>query len=146
MNIGDILSSPAMQTAIANIVLAVAGLMATAITGAGISLLKSKLTVNQLNTLTDIARTAVQAAEQTHIAGAITDKKASALATATAMLKDHGIQVSAQAIDAAIESAVLSEFNSTWGALTTTKEPAEPTPPPAMVETTPAATETTPAA
>lgn len=55
---------------------------------------------------------AVQAAEQSGLAGKITDKKAFAISAVENLLAQRGIKMDLQAIDDAIEAAVWTELNS----------------------------------
>lgn len=58
-----------------------------------------------------IADKAVQAAEQANMAGLIQDKKAYALDLAQQFLSEQGYKIDVSLIDAAIEAAVLEQFN-----------------------------------
>lgn len=64
-----------------------------------------------VQTVLDIARMAVLAAEQLGITGAIDDKKSYAITVAERMLAERGIKVDLDALDAAIEAAVAEELN-----------------------------------
>jgi hypothetical protein len=68
--------------------------------------------------LEDIARIVVNAAEQMKLAGLIEEKKDYALATAEVWLKDQGFNVNLDLIEAAIEAAVMQEFNKSVEAVT----------------------------
>jgi len=61
--------------------------------------------------LEEFATIAVRAAEQANIAGLIKDKKQYAVEILDKSLKDHGFNVNLDVISAAIEAAVLQEFN-----------------------------------
>ena len=58
-----------------------------------------------------IAEKAVNAAEQSNMAGLIQDKKAFALDLAQKFLVEQGYNIDLSLIDAAIEAAVLEQFN-----------------------------------
>lgn len=107
----EILSSPETSALIANIVVSVIGLLTTVIVGAGLRFLRSKLTAQQFELLQEIATTVVQAVEQTSLNQPIMDKKAEALRVISEILASKGVNVSPEAIEAAIEAAVLNEFN-----------------------------------
>lgn len=64
-----------------------------------------------LHTLTWIAQTAVQAAEQAGAAQYISDKKAYAMSVVQDYLALKGLPIDVALISAAIEAAVLTEFN-----------------------------------
>jgi len=57
------------------------------------------------------AQMAVKAAEQAKLAGFIEEKKEYALEVATLWLKARGMTINLQLLEAAIEAAVLEEFN-----------------------------------
>lgn len=61
--------------------------------------------------LTFVVRLAVNAAEQANLAGLIKDKKAYAISVAEKYLAEMGITIDLDVIDAAVEAAVLEEFN-----------------------------------
>lgn len=61
--------------------------------------------------LDEVAVTAVQAAEQMQLADMIADKKQYALATVDEYLRVRGFTVDMAIIEAAVEAAVLREFN-----------------------------------
>lgn len=63
------------------------------------------------NALIMTAKIAVQAAEQLAMAGVIQEKKRYAIDRVTILLEQQGIVMDVSAISAAIESAVLEEFN-----------------------------------
>lgn len=107
----DFLTTPAFQTAIANVVIGLVGILATALTGMVAGFLHSKMSAQQLQTLHQVVSVAVMAAEQLGLSGAIEDKKQSAINAASAMLESMGIQVTAEELDAAIEAAVATQLN-----------------------------------
>jgi hypothetical protein len=72
---------------------------------------QSKMTTQQLAVLNVVTTLAVQAAEQLGLSEQIKDKKAYALQVAYQWLKDKGIDIDLNYLDAAIEAAVLEEFN-----------------------------------
>jgi hypothetical protein len=98
----------AMPTLVTQVFLVVFGTLITGAVAFGISLIRAKVSQQTLDILTQIAMKAVLAAEQMP---AVTDKKKSALLAASAMLAALGINVSADALDAAIEAAVMEAFN-----------------------------------
>jgi hypothetical protein len=57
------------------------------------------------------AKMAVQAAEQAKLGGALIDKKQYALEIAQKWLTSYGVKIDLALIDAAIEAAVMTEFN-----------------------------------
>ena len=61
--------------------------------------------------LEQTASMAVKAAEQAKLSGFITDKKTYAIEIAEKRLADYGVKIDLDAIDAAIEAAVMTEFN-----------------------------------
>jgi len=65
----------------------------------------------EIELLEKIARMAVLAAEQSGLSGAIQDKKAYALDLVENALLERGIKVNIHEIEAAIEAAVMNEFN-----------------------------------
>ena len=66
---------------------------------------------DELYFLEEIAQMAVLAAEQSGLAGAIEDKKAYALDLVENALRERGINIDVSEIEAAIEAAVMGEFN-----------------------------------
>jgi hypothetical protein len=61
--------------------------------------------------LEEVAKLAVLAAEQANIAGMIEDKKEYALDIAEKRLSEYGLKVDLDMISAAIEAAVMEQFN-----------------------------------
>lgn len=61
--------------------------------------------------LDDVATIAVRAAEQAKVGALAAEKKDYAIGVAQAYLKEKGIKLDLALIDAAIEAAVLQEFN-----------------------------------
>lgn len=74
------------------------------------ALLDSKLTIQQREILLQVARQAVQVAEQMGVGKLAEEKKAQAEQVASAYLAAYGIKVSAAELDAAIEAAVFTEL------------------------------------
>jgi len=66
-----------------------------------------------LHTLTMLAELAVRAAEQAKLAGLIDDKKKYALEMMEQWFARRGVQIDLQALSAAIESEVLTQFPKT---------------------------------
>ena len=85
-----------------------------ALTAFGIPFLRSKLSVEQINTLKQIANIAVYAAEQLFGAKMGKDKKAYALEYAKKLLAKFNLTFDEEAVDAAIESQV-KELNIAMG-------------------------------
>lgn len=107
-----LLANPDVQSSLATLLIALAGFLATALSGAGISFIRSKTSAATFEQLQLFASYAVLAAEQGSLAGAVNDKKASAINVVNGYLKAAGItSVTAADIDAAIEAAVLRQFN-----------------------------------
>lgn len=71
----------------------------------------ARLTEHQRKVLLAVVQTAVLAAEQAGAAGYVKDKKAYALEVAQGWLKQQGVKIDLGLLDAAIEAAVLEEFN-----------------------------------
>lgn len=108
----SILTSPELQQAIANILLLVTTGVVGALAKAAYSYLKSHTSVNQFMLLQEVADAAVKAAEQGAMSGFVTDKKATATKVVQDSLDKAGLKgVSSQQIEAAIEAAVLTNFN-----------------------------------
>ncbi len=61
--------------------------------------------------LTEFATIAVRAAEQMELAKKITDKKEYAVQVVTEMLKEANVKIDLVSISAAVEAAVMEEFN-----------------------------------
>ncbi len=107
-----LLDDPALQAAIANIVIAVILGVVGALAKAFYGFIKAKTSTEQFSMLEQVAASAVQAAEQGAIGGFVTDKKATAIAIVNEALKNAGITgLSAEQIDAAIEAAVKENLN-----------------------------------
>ena len=85
-----------------------------ALTAFGIPFLRSKLSVEQINTLKQVANIAVYAAEQLFGAKLGKDKKAYALEYAKKLLAKFNLTFDEEAVDAAIESQV-KELNIAMG-------------------------------
>jgi hypothetical protein len=93
---------------LAVLVLAVIGVVITKTIITVGKYLRTRVSADVLDILSQVADAAVKAAEQDP---AVQDKKQSALNAAAALLSDLGIEVSAEALDAAIEKAVMEAFN-----------------------------------
>lgn len=106
------LGDEATQAAIANLFLLVVSGVAAVLAKGGYDFIKSHTTNEQFAFLQALATDAVQAAEQGAIAGFVADKKAVALALVQQALDKAGIKVAVEQMSAAIEAAVLREFNS----------------------------------
>jgi len=74
-------------------------------------LAKGKLTQEQLYWLELVANTAVKAAEQAKLGGYISDKREYAFELIEQQLKQYGYTFDLDVIYAAIEAAVMDEFN-----------------------------------
>lgn len=110
--IAEMFSSPEFQTALANILIITITGVAAAISKAIFSFVKTNTNERQFLLLQSLAVAAVRAAEQGELAGYVSDKKASAFNVIDAYLKQMGITgITAAQIDAAIEAAVLTQFN-----------------------------------
>ena len=108
----DILTSSELQVAIANILLLVITAIASAISKAVYTFIKTKTSDTQLMMLRELAAAAVNAAEQGAIAGFVTDRKATAIRIVNEGLANAGIKnLTATQIEAAIETAVKETFN-----------------------------------
>lgn len=107
----DIIRTPEFGQFVVNVLLALVAVLVPLIGTAVRGFVNSQKANTNFQTLANIARMAVLAAEQAGLAGVVTDKKASAIAAAQAMLADRGLKVDLTALDAAIEAAVASEFN-----------------------------------
>lgn len=97
---------------ILGLILIIGGLL----TGFGLPLLKSKLSVEQLATLKQIVNIAVYAAEQLFGAKMGADKKKFALEYAKKLLAKFKLTFDEEAVDAAIEAQVKEMNNSVGGA------------------------------
>lgn len=108
----DILSSPELQQAIANIILLVITAGVGAITKVAYTYIKTHTSAQQFAMLQELAASAVSAAEQGAIAGFVNDRKGTAVAIVNEGLKNAGItNLTAEQIDAAIEAAVKDGLN-----------------------------------
>lgn len=108
----DILSSPELQQAIANIILLIISGGVAAIAKVAYTYIKTNTSATQFAVLEQIAASAVSAAEQGAIAGFVTDRKGTAIAIVNEGLKNAGIKnLTAEQIDAAIEAAVKDGLN-----------------------------------
>lgn len=107
-----ILAAPEFQQSIASILLLTVTTVVGAVSKALYSYLKAHTSTQQFLLLQEIADAAVKAAEQGELAGFVTDKKASATAVVQQSLDKAGLKgVSGDQIEAAIEAAVLTNFN-----------------------------------
>lgn len=108
----DILKSPEFQTSLANVlILTVTGIV-TVLAKAGFGFIKTNTNERQFLLLQSLAVAAVRAAEQGELSGIVQDKKRSAFNVVNAYLQQMGLTgITAEQIDAAIESAVLTQFN-----------------------------------
>jgi LL-H family phage holin len=108
----DILKSSEFQTAIANVLILTITGVAAAISRAIFGFVKTNTNERQFLLLQSIAIAAVRAAEQGELAGLVKDKKQSAFNIINAYIQQMGLtEITAEQIDAAIESAVLTQFN-----------------------------------
>lgn len=114
MDIVSIIGQVITPELISSFVTAVIGLAVTTLTAVGVTFLKAHTSAAQFQLLQDIAASAVNAAEQGQLGGFVTDKKASAMAAASAALATAGIKVDPSVLDAAIEAAVLNGFNTSY--------------------------------
>lgn len=96
---------------VVNVILALVGLGVTGVLVSILVFIHGKTNAQQLGLLESIADAAVKAAEQGAIAGYVRDKKQSALKVASEMLKQVGLDVSPEVLDATIEAAVMRAFN-----------------------------------
>jgi hypothetical protein len=71
--------------------------------------LAAKLSTEQITQLRYIASLAVRAAEQMNLSGQINNKKGYAIDLAENWLKSRGVNLDIEAIEAAVESAVMTE-------------------------------------
>lgn len=110
MSFADIIG-PQVVDLVVQAAIAVLGALLTALTAAGIKFLRSKTTAEQFEFLQHAAMVAVQATEQLGLNGYIADKKAVAEGIVIRELNSRGVRVTAEQLDAAIESAVLEAFN-----------------------------------
>lgn len=94
---------PVLATALAGLVIA----WITKVIGD----VKSKLTEDQEWIINQAIKSAVLAAEQANIAGAVKEKKEYALNIAEQWLASKGITIDLNILDARIEAAVYDEFN-----------------------------------
>ena len=125
-----------LNTILTNVLIIVLVALATSVTGAIVTWVKretAQLAKSEplwFGDIMQVATAAVQAAEQSGLAGLIknesTIKKQYALQVAQAWLDAKGVKIDLQVIDAAIESAVLTEFGKdTQPALAADKNGAE---------------------
>jgi len=123
----DILSSPELQQAIANIILLVITTGVAAITKVAYTYIRTHTSAQQFAILEQLAASAVSAAEQGAIAGFVTDRKGTAVAIVNEGLKNAGItNLTAEQIDAAIEAAVKDGLNFDKQAVSPETPDAEP--------------------
>lgn len=109
----EFFSSPEFQQAIANIILLTITAVFGAISKATYTFIKTKTSADQFAILERVASSAADASEQGWLAGFVTDKKQTALNIVNEALKNAGIRnLTDEQIDAAIEAAVLQNFNS----------------------------------
>lgn len=94
------------MTNVTYIVIGIILILGGVISAFGIPFLRSKLNVEQLNLLGQIARIAVYAAEQLFGAKMGEDKKAFALKYAKDLLAKYKLTFNEEAVDAAIEAQV----------------------------------------
>lgn len=107
----EFLATPEFGQLVTNVLVALASLLITAVGGAVTGFVRSRTTAQQWSVIQSIVTAAVRAAESAGITGDIVSKKSAALAAAQAMLASRGIKIDANALDAAIEAAVLEQFN-----------------------------------
>lgn len=107
----EFLATPEFGQLVTNVLVALASLIITAIGTVVTGFIKSRTTKEQWATIQQIVNAAVTAAESAGLAGQVSDKKSAAIQFASAMLASRGIKIDAEALDAAIEAAVLAQFN-----------------------------------
>ena len=95
-----------MSIDITQIVIALIGLMIAVITSVIVPLVKAKTSANQQVIIASIARTAVLAAQQLYAAEDGQKKKAYASEYVSSLMKKHGLTLSSDEVDAAVEAAV----------------------------------------
>lgn len=107
-----ILSDPALQQAIANILLILITGVVGALSRAIYTWIRTNTSQGQFELLEQLAASAVDAAEQGAIAGFVQDRKATAILIVNEGLRSAGIRnLTAEQIDAAIEAAVKENLN-----------------------------------
>lgn len=106
-----ILQSPEFGQFVTNTLIMLALAVIPLIGNAVRNLLNANKDNAALQTILDVARMAVLAAEQLGLTGVIDDKKSYAITVAERMLAERGIKVDIDALDAAIEAAVAEELN-----------------------------------
>lgn len=108
----SIISDPALQQAIANILLILITAVVGALSKAIYSWIRTNTSQGQFELLEALAASAVDAAEQGAIAGFVKDRKATAILIVNEGLRSAGIKnITAEQIDAAIEAAVKANLN-----------------------------------
>jgi LL-H family phage holin len=111
VNISDLINGQ-IQSAIAQLLLGLIGLLVTGVLGFAIQFLRTHTSAKTFTTLTELATLAVQAAEQSSLRGDFIDKKTEAETIVNEFLKQAGLTgITGEQIDAAIEAAVLAQFN-----------------------------------
>ena len=103
--------TPEVTNAVAQAVIALLGTLLTAAITVVIRLVRTKTTAEQFAFIQHAAQVAVSASEQLGLNGLVNNKKGVALGMLARELEARGIKVSAEALDAAIEAAVLDAFN-----------------------------------
>lgn len=103
--------TPEVTNAVAQAVISLLGVLLTAALTVVIKFVRTKTTAEQFAYLQHAAAVAVSASEQLGLSGVIEDKKGVALGMLERELALRGIKVPAEALDAAIEAAVLDAFN-----------------------------------
>jgi hypothetical protein len=106
-----VLRGPELQSALANALLAIITIVVGFVSKNGYTWLRANTTAKQQSILEQVATTAVLAAEQGRVGGFVTEKKQTALSIIQDALDKAGISLTATQISAAIEAAVLREFN-----------------------------------
>lgn len=108
----DIFKSSEFQTALANVLILTITGVAAAVSRVIFGFVKTNTSERQFLLLQSVAVAAVRAAEQGELAGLVKDKKQSAFNVVNAYIAQMGLTaITAEQIDAAIESAVLTQFN-----------------------------------
>lgn len=134
MSLASIVSSPALQAALSNLLILVITVVLTVVGRALVAFVGARTTVSQRRTISDIAHIAVTSAEQLALASSISpdSKKQYAEGIVAHELDQIGLNITPTQIDSAIESAVYETFNQ-WKSLDT------PTAAPATTDAPPAA-------
>lgn len=96
---------------LADLLIAVVGLVVAFVGNETRKLLSNKSVASNISVLQTIATIGVQAAEQLYASEAGDDKKAYAIQYVQNELDRHGLKFDVDAIETAIEAAVLAEFN-----------------------------------